>query len=156
MPDRTCITMSFLTPLFFRYHLLSDWFMTFNLWKIMICQQLTRHVRTAGLWLESEVNQLHGFLHRFAFPYFLTRFLTDFFIYNTQISTENIYRILIKQTTFLAIATSYFHYENENICKNNITFKPGVVDWFGCRLDYHPYWECGSGSRKTEITKINK
>ncbi len=29
-----------------------------------------------------------------------------FYIYDTQISTENIYRILVKQTTFLAIATS--------------------------------------------------
>jgi hypothetical protein len=45
---------------------------------------------------ESEVNHFRGFLHRFAFPYFLTRFLTDFFIYNKQISTENFYHILIK------------------------------------------------------------
>jgi hypothetical protein len=48
--------------------------------------------------LESEVNQFCGFLQRFAFPVFSTRFLTDFFTYYTQISTENIYRILIKQT----------------------------------------------------------
>jgi hypothetical protein len=47
---------------------------------------------------ESEVNQFRGFLHRLLFPYFPTRFLIDFFTYNTQISTENIYRILIKQT----------------------------------------------------------
>lgn len=44
------------------------------------------------------ITLFRGFLHRYSLPYFLTRFLTDFFIYNTQISTENIYRILIKQT----------------------------------------------------------
>jgi hypothetical protein len=47
---------------------------------------------------ESDENYFRGFLHRYSFPYFLTRFLTDFFMYDTQISTENIYRVLIKQT----------------------------------------------------------
>ncbi len=46
---------------------------------------------------ESDRNYFRGFLHRYSVPYFLTRFLTDFFICDTQISTENIYRILIKQ-----------------------------------------------------------
>ncbi len=60
-----------------------------------IRQQLTRHVRTVCRPLTLKVRwtmQFRGFLHRFAFPYFITRFLTDFFICNTQISTENIYR----------------------------------------------------------------
>jgi hypothetical protein len=49
---------------------------------------------------ENDENYFRGFLHwyRYSSPYFLTRFLTDFFIFDTQISTENIYRILIKQT----------------------------------------------------------
>ncbi len=47
---------------------------------------------------ESDVNYFRGFLHRYTFPYFRTRFLTDFFIFDTQISTGNTYRFLKKQT----------------------------------------------------------
>ncbi len=81
--------------------------------------------------LESEVNPFRGFLHRFAFPYFLpvswqmfsltthrfqrrtfivswklAIFLTNVFTYYTQISTENIYRIL-KLAIFLHAYTYY-------------------------------------------------
>ncbi len=47
---------------------------------------------------ESEVNQFRGFLHRLAFPVFSTRFLDRFFHLQHIYFTENIYRILIKQT----------------------------------------------------------
>ncbi len=60
--------------------------------EMKIRQQLTRHVRTIGLWLCEPVSRI---LHRFAFPVFSYTFLGKFFHYNTQISTENIYRILL-------------------------------------------------------------
>jgi hypothetical protein len=56
------------------------------------------------------------------FPYFPTRFLTDFFIYNTQISTENIYRILKKQTGHLRLQLFRLcNTEQYETCPKNIT-----------------------------------
>jgi hypothetical protein len=52
---------------------------------------------------ESEVNQFRVFLHRFAFPVFSIRFFDRFFHLQHIDLTENIYRILIKQTGHLIV-----------------------------------------------------
>ena len=37
---------------------------------------------------ESDENYFRGFLHRYSFPYFLTRFLTDFFLWQAGFNGE--------------------------------------------------------------------
>ncbi len=52
---------------------------------------------------ESEVNSFRGFLHRLNFPVFFYSFFDKFFHLQHTDFTENIYRILLKQTCQVSV-----------------------------------------------------
>jgi hypothetical protein len=92
------------------------------------------------------VNQFRGFPHQFAFSVFSTQFLTDFFTYFTQISTENIYRILIKQTGQKEAnnTTNTVHRENtkedeKNTGKGIVCAKKEFVYKYICKTEQYTY-----------------
>jgi hypothetical protein len=58
------------------------------------------YCRPLTLTLKARWTSFADFCTDWLFPYCPTHFLTDFFTYNTQISTENIYRIFMKQTGY--------------------------------------------------------